>query len=79
MDNNIKKIFILLFVVGTLLLIIGSVSANDVELDENLEAVVVDDDLSVNDDVSVDNDLSMNDGDSISYLDDKVSSQISGF
>lgn len=70
MDNNIKKIFILLFVVGTLLLIIGSVSANDVELDENLEAVVVDDD------VSVDNDLSMNDGDSISNLDDKVSSQL---
>ena len=69
MDNNIKKIFILLFVVGTLLLIIGSVSANDVELDENLEAVVVDDE------VSVDNDLSMNDGDSISNLDDKVSSQ----
>ena len=64
MNNKIKQIFILLFVVSTLLLMIGSVSANAVELDENLETVVVDDDLSINDD------------DSISNLDDKVSSQL---
>ena len=38
MNNKIKQIFALLFVVATLLLMIGSVSAaNAVELDENLE------------------------------------------
>ena len=42
MNNKIKQIFTLLFVVATLLLMIGSVSAaNAVELDENLEASIV--------------------------------------
>ena len=65
MNNKIKQIFTLLFVVATLLLMIGSVSAaNAVELDENLEAsIVVDDDASIDDDGFIPN------------LDDKVSSQ----
>ena len=65
MNNKIKQIFALLFVVATLLLMIGSVSAaNAVELDENLEAsIVVDDDASIDDDGFIPN------------LDDKVSSQ----
>ena len=64
MDNKIKRTFVLLFVAATLLLMIGSVSAeNAVELDENLEASIDSVDLSINDDGS------------ISDLDDKVSSQ----
>ena len=65
MNNKIKQIFALLFVVATLLLMIGSVSAaNAVELDENLEAsIVVDDVDSIDDDGFIPN------------LDDKVSSQ----
>ena len=64
MINKIKRTFVLLFVAATLLLMIGSVSAeNAVELDENLEASIDSVDLSINDDGS------------ISDLDDKVSSQ----
>ena len=64
MNNKIKRTFVLLFVAATLLLMIGSVSAeNAVELDENLEASIDSVDLSINDDGS------------ISDLDDKVSSQ----
>ena len=64
MNNKIKQIFALLFVVATLLLMIGSVSAaNAVELDENLEASIVVDDASIDDDGFIPN------------LDDKVSSQ----
>ena len=64
MNNKIKRTFVLLFVAATLLLMIGSVSAeNSVELDENLEASIDSVDLSINDDGS------------ISDLDDKVSSQ----
>ena len=64
MDNKIKRTFVLLFVAATLLLMIGSVSAeNAVELDENLEASIDSVDLSINED------------ESIIDLDDKVSSQ----
>ena len=65
MNNKFKQIFALLFIVATLLLMIGSVSAaNAVELDENLEAsIVVDDDSAIDDDGFIPN------------LDDKVSSQ----
>ena len=66
MDNKIKRTFVLLFVAATLLLMIGSVSAeNSVELDENLEASIDSVDLSINDDGS------------ISDLDDKVSKLLS--
>ena len=64
MDNKTKRTFVLLFVAATLLLMIGSVSAeNAVELDENLEASIDSVDLSINED------------ESIIDLDDKVSSQ----
>lgn len=65
MSNNVKQILILLFVVSTLLLMIGSVSAIDIdELNDNLETSVI-----------VDDDLSINDADSISNPNDKVSNQ----
>lgn len=64
MNNKIEKILALLFVVATLLLMIGSVSAaNAVELDENLETSIV-----------VDADSSIDDNEFIPNLDDKVSS-----
>ena len=54
MDNKIKRTFVLLFVAATLLLMIGSVSAeNAVELDENLEASIDSVDLSINEDESI--------------------------
>ena len=65
MNNKIKRTFVLLFVAATLLLMIGSVSAeNAVELDENLEASIDSVDLSINDDGS------------ISDLDDKVNNNL---
>lgn len=65
MSNKVKQILILLFVVSTLLLMIGSVSAIDIdELNDNLETSVI-----------VDDDLSINDADSISNPNDKVSNQ----
>lgn len=38
MNNNLKRVLFVLFVVSTLLLVIGSASADNVELNENLEA-----------------------------------------
>ena len=66
MSNKVKQILILLFVVSTLLLMIGSVSAIDTdELNDNLEtSVIVDDDVHL---------LTMMD--SISNPNDKVSNQ----
>ena len=64
MNNKLKKVLILLFVVSTLLLMIGSVCASDVELNDNLEASLdLDDGLSVYDN-------------SISNPDNKVSNQL---
>lgn len=64
MNNKLKRMLILLFVVSTLLLMIGSVSANTDELNENLEAS-----LDLDDGISVDAD------DSISSPNNKVSNQ----
>lgn len=48
MNNKVKQVLVLLFVVSTLLLMIGSVSANTDNLNENLEASnTLNDDLSV--------------------------------
>ena len=50
MNNNLKRVLFVLFVVSTLLLVIGSASADNVELNENLEASLdLDDGLSVDD------------------------------
>ena len=64
MGNNFKRILILLFVVSALLLMIGSVSANDVDLNNNLETS-----LDLDDGLSVDDSL-------ISNPDNKVSNQL---
>ena len=64
MNNKFKRVLMLLFVVSTLLLMIGSVCANDVELNDNLETSLdLDDGLSVGDS-------------SISNPNSKVSSQL---
>ena len=48
MNNKVKQVLVLLFVVSTLLIMIGSVSANTDDLNENLEASnTLNDDLSV--------------------------------
>ena len=47
MNNKVKQVLVLLFVVSTLLIMIGSVSANTDNLNENLEAsITLNDDLS---------------------------------
>lgn len=40
MNNKVKQVLVLLFVVSTLLIMIGSVSANTDNLNENLEASI---------------------------------------
>ena len=51
-NNKVKQVLVLLFVVSTLLIMIGSVSANTDNLNENLEASnTLNDDLSVVPDV----------------------------
>ena len=59
MNNKVKQVLVLLFVVSTLLLMIGSVSANTDNLNENLEASdTLNDDLSVDADSVADKDVS---------------------
>ena len=80
MNNKVKQVLVLLFVVSTLLIMIGSVSANTDDLNENLEASnTLNDDLSV---VEVDSgaDKDVSNQLTISNIDEKTngSSQIIG-
>ena len=56
MGNKLNRVLILLFVISALLLMIGSVSANAVELNDNLEASLdFNDGLSIDDSSNLDN------------------------
>ena len=66
MNNNLRRTIFVLFVVSALLLMIGSVSANAVDLNENLEAssdldegISLDDVPSSNPDNKVSNQLTI--------------------
>ena len=73
MNNKVKQVLVLLFVVSTLLIMIGSVSANTDNLNENLEASnTLNDDLSAVPDVDSGADKDVSNQLTISNIDEKT-------
>ena len=73
MNNKVKQVLVLLFVVSTLLIMIGSVSANTDNLNENLEASnTLNDDLSVVPDVDSGADEDVSNQLTISNIDEQT-------
>ena len=73
MNNNLKRVLFVLFVVSTLLLVIGSASADNVELNENLEASLdLDDGLSVDDSPASNPDSKVSNQLTISNIDEET-------
>ena len=73
MNNKVKQVLVLLFVVSTLLIMIGSVSANTDNLNENLEASnTLNDDLSAVQDVDSGADKDVSNQLTISNIDEKT-------
>ena len=73
MNNNLKRVLFVLFVVSALLLVIGSASADNVELNENLEASLdLDDGLSVDDSPASNPDSKVSNQLTISNIDEET-------
>ena len=73
MNNKVKQVLVLLFVVSTLLIMIGSVSANTDNLNENLEAsITLNDDLSAVPEVDSGADKDVSNQLTISNIDEKT-------
>lgn len=70
MNNNLKRVLFVLFVVSALLLMIGTANADAVELNDNLEASLdLDDGLSIDDDLNSNPDNKASDQLTISNID----------